>query len=368
MASKLPVKVSQLKEPNEETIKQMVHIYQEAYKNDNSIQLRHVRPDFTQRMAETIASRVKIPECDFILAKSETSNQLIGWLALAYKLESNKQLSEEHVLLGQYVLLPDLVAKGKSQGIDSDEMQTLATKLFKDFKVAREKQLPDKHCILSTLVVDPAYQNQGVASALLSKAIGLTEVFLFPIWVQVPESCQSLFKRHQFEEVGEYHLDLNERMPDLEPEGKGKGKGKGKAKAEANLEKHVWKYMVRKKPLEHALEAYRSSKVFAELEEAQRMEGLGFGERMVAWVSKAFASYQMEPGPTASSLGKEKKSASEGLPLLGKGKRPESSAASSQAEVGSSAMISAVSSLKGNQKLGTKGKAVGKANVSKDSS
>lgn len=354
------VKVSQMREPDEATIKQMVHIYHEAYKSNKSVQLTYIIPELTERMAETIASRVKKPECDFILARGEGSNQLVGWLALAYKLGRIQQLSEEHVLFTQYALLPDIVAKGKSRAIGTDEMKALAYQLFMDFKNEREKQLPDKHCILSTLVVSPAFQNTGVASALLSKAISLTEVFTFPIWVQAPEACHALFKRHHFEEVGEYCLDLNEHLPELE------GKGKGKAKAAAPLEKYVWKYMVRKEPLEQALEAYRSSKVCAELEGEHIMEGLGYGERMLAWVCKAFASYQMEPGPTASLLGKDKRLTSGETPLLGKDKRAaseESPIAPSRVGAGPSTPLLVESSSKGGQKLGAKEEAARKANT-----
>ena len=268
MASGLPVTTSQFKNPDQETIKEMVRIYQEAYKNDGLVQLTHVIPEFMDRMAETIADRVTKPECEFVVARTESSNKVVGWLALAFKFGANTQLSEEHVLLTQYALLPDLVAKGMSRGLSTDVMKDLALSLLKEFKDSREKQLPEKHCILSTLVVDPEYQCQGVASALLHKAISLTEVFSFPIWVQAPGTTRILFEKYSFQEVDEYSLDLNAHFP--EPDGK--GKGKGKTTAPPPLPTYVWKYMVRKEPLEPALLAYRSSKVFAEEKAAEEAE------------------------------------------------------------------------------------------------
>lgn len=347
MANKLTVNASQLKKPDQEIINEMIRIYQEAYKNDECVQLKHVVPEFMELMAETIASRVKKPECEFIVAKTESSNQVVGWLALAFKLEENRELSEEHVLLAQYALLPDIVSKAKSQGINIDEMRTLAHSILKEFKDAREKQLPDKHCILSTLVVDPEYQNKGVASALLSKAISLSEVFSFPIWVQIPEACQGLFERHLFEDAGEYRLDLNDFVP--------RPDGKGKAQAASVLGKYVWKYMVRKEPLDQVIQAYRSSKVFAEIEADQGVEDKGLGKdeepayakRMLARVWKVFGGDDTEPVLKKHLLGKDKQSAS-----------GESVVDSSLAEVGPSTPLLAKSGSTVNPKVGSRKKAV----------
>ena len=356
MTNKLPVTASQLKKPDLEIIHEMIRIYQEAYKNDEYIQLKHVVPEFMGPMAETIAIRVKKPECEYIIARTESSNKVVGWLALAFKLEENRELSEEHVLLAQYALLPDIVLKWKSQGINAHEMGTLAHSILKDFKDARENQLPNKHCILSTLVVDPEYQHKGVASALLAKAISLSEVFAFPIWVQTPEACQSLFERHLFEVAGEYRLDLNDLVP--------KPDGKGKAMAKAPAGKYVWKYMLRKEPLDHAILAYRSSKVFAEIEadngvddEADRgvedkalakVEEPAYGKRVLARIRQVFAGDDTEPAL------KE--------PLLGKGKQPasrEGVVASGLAEVGPSTPLLAGSGSSVNTKSGATKKAVG---------
>lgn len=191
-----------MKTPEQAPIKEMVDVYQNAYKNDRCIQLEYTMPGFMERMAETIATRVEKPECKFIVARNQSANQIVGWLALAFKLEKDKVLSEEHLLLTQYALIPDMVAKGIIRGISTDKMRELAHSVLKQFKDARETQLLDKHCIISTLVVDPEYQNKGVASALLSQAISISEVFSFPIWVQAPEACQSLFERHLFKELG----------------------------------------------------------------------------------------------------------------------------------------------------------------------
>lgn len=266
MASELTVNTSLLKAPDQNTIKEMIHIYQEAYKNDKTVQLKYTLPKFTEDMAETLALRCKQPECEFIVARTEKSNHVIGWIALAFKLEKHNQISEEHVLYTQYALLPDLVAKAKSEGIGTADLKNMAHKLFTDFKEAREKHLPGKHCIISTLVVDPEHQNKGVASALLTKAISRSEVFSFPIWVQAPSAYQSLFEKHHFEQVSEYELDLNEHVPTPD------GKGKTKAAVSSTLIKYAWKFMVRKEPLEIATRAYESSKVFAELEEGRRVD------------------------------------------------------------------------------------------------
>ncbi|CAF9927338.1 MAG: hypothetical protein ALECFALPRED_003685 [Alectoria fallacina] len=302
MASKLPVKTSQLKAPDEKTIEEMIHVYQAAFKNDQCIQLKYTMPDLMERMAGTIANNVKRLEYEFITARNKT-NDIIGWLALAFKLEDKKRLSEEHVLLTQYTLLPDIVVKGKSQGIGTDEMKSLAHSMFQEFKDARERHLPDTHCLLCTLVVDPEYQTKGVASTLLSKAISLCEAFSFPIWVQAPEACQSLFERHLFEEVGDYQLDLNEFVP--------KPDKKGKAVEKTALGTYVWKFMVRKEPLEQAIQAYRSSKVFAETEADQRAEKALLGKgKEPAPMAKDSAEDEVEPGETEPLLGKNKASAS----------------------------------------------------------
>lgn len=265
MASELPVRTSLLKAPDQNTIKEMIHIYQEAYKNDKTVQLKYTLPKLIEGMAETITLRCKQPECEFIVARAESSNQVIGWIALAFKLEKHNQISEEHVLYTQYALLPDLVAKAKSEGIGTADLKNMAHKLFKDFKEARERHLAEKHCIISTLVVDPEYQNKGVASALLTKAISRSEVFSFPIWVQAPSAYQILFEKHLFEQVSEYELDLDEPGPT--PDGKGKTKA-----TVSTFDKFVWKFMVRKEPLEDATRAYKSSKVFAELEEERQVD------------------------------------------------------------------------------------------------
>lgn len=259
MASELPAKIFPLKAPDKKAIKEMVDIYLKAYRYDKTMQLEATLPHFIARMAETIANRCIQPECKFIVARTKNSNRVIGWLALVFKLENHIQISEEHALLIQYALLPDIVAKAQRQGIGTADLKDIARKVFKDFKEAREKHLPDRHCILSTLVVDPDYQNKGVASALLTVAINRSGVFLFPIWVQAPPAHQGLFEKNLFEQVGEYELDLNEHVPI--PEGKRKTRA-----AASTLDKYAWKFMVREKPLEDAIRAFKSSKVFAELD------------------------------------------------------------------------------------------------------
>ena len=270
MAQETGVKTSLLKAPEEGTIKDMIQVYQEAYKNDKSVQLKLTLPNLIEKWAKTIALRLTQPECEFIVARTKSTNQIVGWLALAFKLEVHKRISEEHVLYTQYALLPDIVSKANDAGIDTVEMKSMAHHLFRDFKEARERQLPDKHCIISTLVVDPEHQNTGVASALLSKAISRSEAFSFPMWVPAPEAYRSLFEKHDFEEAGEYHLDLNEYVPMLDH--------KGKATAAPNLDRYAWKFMMRKEPLEKAIRAYESSKVFAEEEAERRVEGRRLGK------------------------------------------------------------------------------------------
>lgn len=294
MASELPVKTSLLKAPDHNIIKEMIHIYLEAYKNDKTVQLKYILPKFIKGMAEIIALRCKQPECEFIVARTEDSNQVVGWIALAFKLDKSNQISEEHVLYAQYALLPDLVAKAKSEGIGTADLKNMAHNVLKDFKEAREKHLAHKHCIIGTLVVDPKYQNKGVASALLTKAISRSEVFSFPIWVQAPSVYQSLFEKHLFEQVSEYELDLNGHVPT--PDGKGKTKA-----AVSTFDKYAWKFMVRKEPLEDAIRAYKSSKVFAEQEEERRVD-----ERRLAKIrelkSKSKAAGKKKVGPKLTDL------------------------------------------------------------------
>ena len=263
MAGELRIKTSKLMEPDKDSIKEMIHIYQEAYKHDQTFQLKHILPHLIEQMAELISRRCTKPECEFIVARTEPSNRIIGWIALAFKLAENKQISEEHVLLAQYALLPDIVAKCKKEGIGTAQLKNLSHKVLSDFKSAREKQLPDEHCIISTLVVDPSYQRKGVASALLSKTITRSEVFCFPIWVQAPSTHQTLFSSHDFESISEYQIDLNEHVPSPD--------NKGKNKAASTLGTYAWTFMLRQKPLEKALKAYKSSKIYIEEEEERRV-------------------------------------------------------------------------------------------------
>ena len=325
MAYDLPVKTSQLQSSDQNTIKELIRIYQEAYKTDKSIQLKYIMPQLIERMSETIALRVKQPGCEFIVATTEDSSQIVGWLALAFKREQHQQLSEEHVLFTQYVLLPDIVAKGKNEGVGMDEMKATAHKLLGDFKDAREKRLPGRHCILSALVVDPEYQKRGVGSALLAKAINVSEAFSFPIWVQAPEIHQNFFKNHLFEVDGEYRLDLSELVSTPDDNGKGKGKGK----AESTLGIYAWKFMVRREPLQPAVRAFRSSVVFAEQEVGQFQEDARFAEQEAdkwkeevlyrkkkerARISKASAEQKASPRPTDSLLqGNTQAASGEGL-------------------------------------------------------
>ncbi len=335
MASDLPVKIFQLKTPDPDVIQDMIRIYQEAYKNDNSIQLEFIVPELIERMAETIAIRVGQPECEFIVAKTESSDKIVGWLALAFQLEDHKHISEEHVLFTQYALLPDFVVKGRKEEIGTDEMKTLAHRVLRDFKEAREKQLPDKHCVISTLVVDPEYQNNGIASALLAKTISRSEVFQFPIWVQAPEGCQSLFSKHLFQKVGEYTLDINESAP--------KPDIKGKKKADFTLGKYVYKFMVRRGPLDQEIRAYKSSKVFRDEELSRQMDEDMFGSligksKIAKRMWSTFARKEAEPGavdllvgdvetsPEANVTAGNDLSESSSTPLLDKRQKTKSNA------------------------------------------
>ena len=312
MASELPIKTSKLMAPDRDSIKEMIHIYQEAYKHDQTIQLQYILPSLIERMAEIISDRCTKPECEFIVARTEPSNRIIGWTALAFKLKKNKQISEEHVLLTQYALLPDIAAKCKNEGIGTAQLKTLSHKVLSDFKSARENQLPDKHCIISTLVVDPSYQRKGVASALLSKAITRTEVFSFPIWVQAPSAQQTLISKHDFEEVSEYRIDLNEHVP--EPD------NKGKTKAASSLGAYAWKFMIRQKPLEKALKAYKSSKVYAEEEEERRVDERRRHKRLTegeqSQGAKASAKKSGAPKPEDLLLGGNVQTAAGGESLV----------------------------------------------------
>ena len=312
MASEVPIKTSKLMVPDKDSIKEMIHIYQEAYKHDQTMQLKHILPSLIKRMAETISHRCKKPEWEFIVARTETSDQIIGWIALAFKLEANKQISEEHILFAQYALLPDIVVKCRKEGIGTAQIKTLSHKVVSDFKSAREKQLPDEHCIISTLVVDPSYQRKGVASALLSKAIARSEVFSFPIWVQAPSTHQPLFSKHDFEQVSEYQIDLNEHVPESD--------NKGKNKAASTLATYTWTIMLRQKPLEKALKAYKSSKVFAEeeedrcVDERRRLKKLAEEEKKPG--AKASAKKSGAPKPEDWLLGGDVQTAAGGGSLV----------------------------------------------------
>ena len=351
MATDLPIKITQLRASEKDAIEDMIHIYQKAYQNDKAVQLnlKHIMSDFMDQMAKTIAKHAKQPECEYFVAREGKDNNIVGWLALALKITDDKKLSEEHVLLLQYALLPDIVVKAKSHGIDTDVMKGLANSLLKEFKESREKQLSNNHCILSTLVVDPQYQNKGVATALLSKAIHFAEIFSLPIWVQAPEACQKLFERHSFDEVGEYRLDLNEHVP--------KAVGKAKTNKLSPLGKYVFKYMVRQGPLESAVEAYKSSKVFAEYEEEiraerlekERLEGKKKQAReqsILGRISRMFTGAEAESEMTGPLLGEEGQSTS-----------GEILVAPSHAEAGPSTPLRAGSRSKGGQKFTSKGKA-----------
>lgn len=296
MAQETGIETSLLKAPEEGTIKEMIHVYLEAYKNDQSVKLMLTLPNLIEKWAGTIALRLTQPEFEFIVARTKSPNQIIGWLALAFKLERHKRISAEHVLFIQYALLPDIVSKAKDAGIDTAGIKSMAHHLFRYFNETRERQLPDKHCIVSTLVVVPKYQNTGVASALLSTAISRSEAFSFPMWVPAPEAYQRLFEKHDFEEVGRYHLDLNEHVPMLD--------SKGKATAAPNFERYAWKFMMRKEPVEKAIRAYESSKVFADEEAEQRVE-----KRRVGKVK--------ENKPSAKTSGKDKLTPTSADLLLG---------------------------------------------------
>lgn len=351
MANDLPIKITQLKASEKDAIEDMIHIYQEAYQNDENVQLnlKYIMSDFMDQMAKTIAKHAKQPECEYFVAREGSENNIVGWLALAFKLTDDKKLSEEHVLLLQYALLPDIVVKAKSHGIDTDVMKGLANSLLKEFKETREKQLPNNHCILSTLVVDPQYQNKGVATALLSKAIHFAEIFSLPIWVQAPEACQKLFERHSFDEVGEYRLDLNEHVP--------KAVGKAKANKLSPLGKYVFKFMVRQGPLESAIKAYKSSKVFAEYEEETRAEHLEHDrlenkkqareQSILGRISRILLEGEVESETTEPLLGEEEQSTS--------GKIPNTP---NRAEAGPSTPLLAESRSKGGQESTSKGKAL----------
>ena len=385
MANDLLINITQLRASEKDAIEDMIHIYQEAYQNDKTVQLKpkHIMSDFMDQMAKTIAKHAKQPECEYFVAREGKDNNIVGWLALALKLSDDKRLSEEHVLLLQYALLPDIVVKAKSHGIDTDVMKGLANSLLKEFKESREKQLSTNHCILSTLVVDPQYQNKGVATALLSKAIHFAEIFSLPIWVQAPETCQSLFERHSFDDVGEYRLDLNEHVP--------KAVGKAKSNKLSPLGKYIFKYMVRQGPLESAIEAYKSSKVFAEYEEEIRAERLeneriekekkqAREQSILSRISRVFLGAEAEsdtaeplPGEAEqstsgkTSIAPSRAEAGPSTPLLAgsranRGEEEQSTSgeilvAPSNAEAGPSTPLLAESRSKGGQKLTSKGKA-----------
>ena len=265
MVQETGIQVSPFKAADRETIKEMIRIYQEAYKNDKSVQLRYTLPNLLEKMAKTITLHLNQPVYDFLVARTESSNHVVGWLSLAYKSKEYEQISEEHALLAQYALVPDIVEKGRKVGIGKVEMKDIAQNVFRDFKEAREKQLPDRHCLISTIVVDPEHKNKGVASTLLSKAISRCEdYYSIPMWVQAPESCQSLFANQDFEEVCEYRLDLNEYVPMLDT--------KRKAAGPPALGRYSWMFMMRKEPLEKYMREYAASQVFAEEEAKRRVD------------------------------------------------------------------------------------------------
>lgn len=347
MASDLPFRVTQLKFPETNAIQDMIRIYQEAYQNDEFIQLnpKCIMSTFMDQMAKTIAERVLQPECEYFIAREWNSDRIVGWLALAFQLPNGKRISEEHVLLLQYALLPDIVVKVKDYGIGTDDTKRLANAMVKEFKQAREKHLPDGHSILSTLVVVPSFQNKGVATALLSRVIQFTEILSFPIWAQAPEACQKFFERHSFGEVGEYRLDLNEYVPFAI------GRSNAKAKEVVPLGKHIIKFMVREEPLESTIGAYRSSKVFEEKEEAARAgpleeERLKREEKrarensILGRISKAFFGAETEPATTELLVGEEGQSSS-----------GETAVASSLAEADASTPLLAESKIKGGRKF-----------------
>ena len=88
MASEISIRISKLKAPDKVTVKSMIRIYQSAYKQDKTVQLKYVLPNLLERMAGTITLRSSQPECEFLIARTNISNQIVGWLLLAFNLKT----------------------------------------------------------------------------------------------------------------------------------------------------------------------------------------------------------------------------------------------------------------------------------------
>lgn len=67
-----------------------------------------------------------------------------------------------------------------------------------------------RYLIINTVVTDPALQDRGVGSELLSWATSYADDEEIPIWAQVSPVAYGIFKTAGFEEVYSLALDLDE--------------------------------------------------------------------------------------------------------------------------------------------------------------
>ena len=327
MGSTPAIPTTQLQDPSPETIEAMITIYRDGLVHDPTTHLTHINPPYLDLLASLLTTRIRSPSFLFLLAHNPSTQHPTGWLSLALQHTHKQTLSETHLLQTQYLLLPDLATKAQKRGIPLKQLTDLAQSTLQAFKTERETHLPEKHSLLTALVVAPGEQNTGVASALLTHAIRLTEVFVYPIWVPAPSGCAGLFAKYGFEEVGGHVVDLEALIPTEEGKGKDKGKGKGKADdAPVELGRREWKFMLRSEPLQPALRVYSASKVCAERAAALRtQEGDGEGgkEREAPGVKngEALLGEGLARVTLDGNDDEEEEDAGEGssAPLLGKG-------------------------------------------------
>lgn len=173
---------------------------------------KYMYPFGDDTLAKVFEELIPREDYEFYVVRSESSNEILGWMALSFEISGNKAENKApyEAKLEWTEMYSNILKMWKIDGAGrkanvGDMIKRTSTDL-------QAKHLPRNHCIINALVLYPGYIHRGLANILLMQVIEFwknraaagTE---WAIWVQAPCFLQGLYKTYSFEEVREYTVD-----------------------------------------------------------------------------------------------------------------------------------------------------------------
>ena len=200
---------------NKHSVHELIRIYNEHHRRDNFFEVVNKYPYWKELLEGAVRLLMYRTDYEFLVARLRESKEIVGWIAFSFVSEGNETIGRRKfdANMEQTEMCSHILEtwKVESSGVKSNVWEEIKRRSSS----LQAKYLPPDHCIINALVYckHEQFKDIDIAGALLESVIwdwrnmAMTRTE-WAIWVQAPASAQLMYEEHDFEEVGEYNIEI----------------------------------------------------------------------------------------------------------------------------------------------------------------